>query len=127
MVLGNLELDRERFDVRVAGRAVELSFIQFELLYQLALRADKVVDHQDLLKAIWGRADGASARKLRIHVSRLRKKIAGSRPWRIQTVTKRGYALVNAEADQPAPAVALAQAHSPVPIGGGGARGAVRT
>jgi len=96
IVLGNLELDRDRFEVRVAGRPVELSYLQFELLYALAARADKLVSHEQLLR-IWGDASGEDSSKLRVHISRLRKKIAGSRPWRIRTVTKRGYALVDSD------------------------------
>ena len=96
IVLGNLELDRDRFEVRVAGRPVELSYLQFELLYALAARADKLVSHEQLL-AIWGESSGEDSSKLRVHISRLRKKIAASRPWRIRTVTKRGYALVDSE------------------------------
>jgi DNA-binding response OmpR family regulator len=96
IVLGNLELDRDRFEVRVAGRPVELSYLQFELLYALAARADKLVSHEQLLR-IWGESSGEDSSKLRVHISRLRKKIAASRPWRIRTVTKRGYALVDSE------------------------------
>jgi two-component system alkaline phosphatase synthesis response regulator PhoP len=93
IVLGNLELDRDLFEVRVDGRAVELSYIQFEVLYVLAARAGKLVTQEELLSSIWGDAHG-DARKLRVHLSRLRRRIAGSGPWRIRTVTKRGYALV---------------------------------
>jgi DNA-binding response OmpR family regulator len=96
-VLGNLELDRDRFEVRVDGKPVDLSYLQFELLYALALRADRLVNHEQLLEKVWGEASGEDPRKLRIHISRLRKKISGSKPWRIKTVTKRGYALVNSE------------------------------
>ena len=111
IVLGNLELDRDRFEARIDGELVDLTYIQFELLYHLASQANRVVDRQQLLQAIWGSASEDAARKLRIHVSRLRKRIAESRPWLIKTVTKRGYALVNTEAGI-LPAFVLA--HAPV-------------
>ena len=120
IVLGNLELDRARFGVDIDGRPVELSYIQFELLYALASRAERVVSHEELSASIWGKAD-VDASNLRIHVSRLRKKIAGSRPWRIRTVTKRGYALVNSEAGIRLPAIALVHA----PVRGHGEDGAL--
>lgn len=97
IVLGNLELDQDRFDVRVDGRSVDLSYIQFELLYALASKADRLVNHEQLLEKIWGDTSREDSRKLRVHISRLRKKIAGSRPWRIKTITKRGYALVDSD------------------------------
>lgn len=96
IVLGNLELDRDRFDVRIDGEPIALSYLQFDLLYQLASSAGTVIDQQRLLREVWGDAPAEGARKLRIHVSRLRKKIANSRPWHIRTVTKRGYALTDA-------------------------------
>jgi len=111
IVLGNLELDHDRFEARIDGELVDLTYIQFELLYHLASHANRVVDRQQLLEAIWGSASEDAARKLRIHVSRLRKRIAESRPWLIKTVTKRGYALVNTEAGI-LPAFVLA--HAPV-------------
>jgi DNA-binding response OmpR family regulator len=93
IVLGNLELDTGRFHVRVDGRPVDLTYTQFELLLCLARNADRVVDRQELLRAIWRADSAADAGRLRVQVSRLRKKISGSTPWRILTVTKRGYAL----------------------------------
>ena len=40
-----------------------------------------------LLEAVWGAASEGGARKLRVHISGLRKKIRESHPWRIRTVT----------------------------------------
>jgi DNA-binding response OmpR family regulator len=112
IVLGNLELDTGRFHVRVDGRAVDLTYTQFELLHCLARNADRVVDRQELLRAIWRTDADADAGRLRVQVSRLRKKIAASRPWKILTVTKRGYALAR---DDPRARVApFSLAPSPV-------------
>jgi DNA-binding response OmpR family regulator len=119
IVLGNLELDRERFQVRIDGRAVPLTFVQFELLYALASSADRPVSSRELLEQVWG-PDTRDTRKLRVQVSRLRKKLAGSRPWRIETVTKRGYALVNSEAEVRLPAFVLAHAPVARPLAGEG-------
>ncbi|MFQ5472553.1 MAG: winged helix-turn-helix domain-containing protein [Dehalococcoidia bacterium] len=93
--LGNVSIDRDRFEVWVAGERADLTFVEFELLYQLASNVGKVVTRQDLLLAVWSESDQARDRKLTVHVSRLRKKIGRSRPWRIETVTKRGYVLTN--------------------------------
>lgn len=100
--LGNVSIDRDRFEVRVGGRPVDLTFVEFELLCQLANNAGKVMTRRRLLEAVWGDSGSEGDRKLTVHVSRLRKKIAGSRPWRIETVTKRGYVLANVNREREA-------------------------
>jgi DNA-binding response OmpR family regulator len=119
IVLGNLALDPERFEVRIDGRPVGLTYLQFELLHQLAARAGRVVDQRQLAESLWQAAGSEAGRKLRIHISRLRKKIARSRPWRIQTVTRRGYALVNSETVERLDPVALVHAPGRLPAEGG--------
>jgi two-component system OmpR family response regulator len=98
ITLGNVNIDRARFEVRIADQRVELTYVEFELLYHLARNAGKVVTRPRLLAAVWGEAQGSRDRKLTVHLSRLRKKMRASQPWMIETVTKRGYALVADEA-----------------------------
>lgn len=93
VTLGNLVLDRDRFEARIDGRRVELTFMEYTLLDVLARRAGRVVRHEELLAAMWGSASPRLVGRLRVHMSRLRSKVAGSRPWAIRTVQKRGYAL----------------------------------
>ena len=98
--LGNVSIDRARFEVRVAGRRVDLTFVEFELLCELAKNAGKVMTRERLLRAVWSERSPEGDRKLTVHVSRLRKKIGDSWPWRIETVTKRGYVLADKAARQ---------------------------
>ena len=91
--LGNLSIDQERFEVRVADENTDLTFVEFELLQQLASHAGKVVTRKELLLTVWNESNPERDRKLTVHLSRLRKKIRESWPWRIETVTKRGYVL----------------------------------
>lgn len=101
LTLGNMEIDRERFETRIRGRRIDLTFMEFELLSHLARNRGKVLSPEQLLEAASRvRSDGATAR-LRIHISRLRKKIAESSPWSIRTVQKRGYILTNAPSAGP--------------------------
>lgn len=95
--LGNVSIDRDRYEVRVAGRQADLTFVEFELLHALAKNAGKVMTRRALLQAVWSERNPDGDRKLTVHVSRLRKKIGESWPWRIETVTKRGYVLANVE------------------------------
>jgi two-component system alkaline phosphatase synthesis response regulator PhoP len=93
--LGNVLIDRDRFEVWVAGRQVDLTFVEFELLCELAKNAGKVMTRQRLLQTVWSEQNPDGDRKLTVHVSRLRKKLGDSWPWRIETVTKRGYVLAD--------------------------------
>ena len=93
MTLGNLVLDRDRFEARIDGKRVELTFMEFTLLDVLIRRAGRVVRREELLAAMWGSASPRLVGRLRVHMSRLRKKVAGASPWAIRTVQRRGYAL----------------------------------
>lgn len=94
-VLGNLELDRERYELRIAGQRVELTYSEFALLHLLVERAGRVVHQQELVEAVWGAMGPPKGSRLRVQVSRLRKKLAASDPWTIRTVLRRGYALAD--------------------------------
>jgi two-component system alkaline phosphatase synthesis response regulator PhoP len=96
--LGNLVIDKDRFEAAIDGRRVNLTFVEFDLLGELARSAGKVLSRPQLLKAVWGEDSTDGDRKLTVHMSRLRKKLRGSRPWQIETITKRGYALTDVEA-----------------------------
>ena len=100
IALGNVVIDRDRFEVWVDSRRVDLTFFEFELLHALAKNPGKVLARARLMQAVWNEPSRGQDRKLTVHMSRLRKKMGGSRPWHIETVTKRGYALVgDKEAD----------------------------
>jgi DNA-binding response OmpR family regulator len=99
ITLGNLTIDRERFDVWIAERRIELTFVEFELLYQLARHTERVMQRSRLVQAVWNESASGEDQKLTVHMSRLRKKLRGSHPWRIETVTKRGYVLTESSDD----------------------------
>lgn len=94
IILGNMEIDRGRFEVRIRGRRIGLTFMEFELLSHLARNRGNVLSKERLLEAA-ARRRGGGGTALRIHISRLRKKIVESSPWIIRTVQKRGYVLTD--------------------------------
>ena len=98
-MLGNLELDRDRFEARIDGQRVELTFTEFALLDTLARNVGRVVLQEEFLDAVWGDASPKLSGRLRVQMSRLRKKLEGSKPWAIRTVQKRGYALADLSGD----------------------------
>ena len=95
ITLGNLTIDRDRFDVRIDDQRIELTFVEFELLHELARHTDRVISRSRLIQTVWREPASREDQKLTVHMSRLRKKLRGSDPWRIETVPKRGYTLVS--------------------------------
>lgn len=94
IVLGNLTIDPDRYEVFVDGRPINLTFIEFQLLLFLTLNAGRVVSHERIFAELWDSRPANGRRRLTVHISRLRKKIAASNPYALQTFTKRGYGIV---------------------------------
>ncbi len=99
IMLGNLEIDRDRFEATVDGKRVDLTYVEFELLYAMARNAGKATSRERLVAAVW-QTPPDQTHRLTVHISRLRKKLQGSAPWRIETITKRGYILRNVSAEE---------------------------
>ncbi len=72
---GALTIDFPRRLVSRAGEIVHLSPKEYDLLAKLALNAGKVMQHRDLLIAIWGPAHVDDTQYLRVFVGQLRQKI----------------------------------------------------
>jgi DNA-binding response OmpR family regulator len=95
ITLGNLIVDRGRVAASIAGRPLDLTYVEFELLHTLARNAGHVMSRQKLMRSVWRESGSGGDRKLTVHMSRLRTKMRGSDPWRIQTYTRRGYGLMD--------------------------------
>ncbi len=96
--IGHLVIQFEEKRVLFHGQPLQLSPIQFTLLWMLALRAGHVLSPAELLEGIWGyQANDSEARELlKVHIRRLRKKMStispeGSRY--IQAIRGFGYRL----------------------------------
>ena len=73
--MGGLAIDYAERAVGVAGRPVELTDIEYRLLFELSVNAGRVLTHDELLDRVWGmdRREGMSA--VRSSVKRLRGKL----------------------------------------------------
>jgi two-component system alkaline phosphatase synthesis response regulator PhoP len=91
--IGELEVDRYRFEVRVKGRPVELTPKEFELLAILAGAPGRVFGREELLDAVWGRDGFVEPRTVDVHLARLRAKFTAARlpAPAIETVRGVGY------------------------------------
>ena len=93
--VGPLVLDRAQREVTVEGRPVRLTFSEFELLDRLMTDPGRLLNRQELLRAIWGDSAYRDPRAIDVHVRHLREKLEPEpeRPRFILTVRGAGYRL----------------------------------
>ena len=72
---GKLSINYATHDVHVNGKPVELTPIEYKILYQLVRNAGSVVGHTNLLNSVWGPHYGAAPEFLKKYIYRLRSKI----------------------------------------------------
>ena len=94
-VLGQLAIRYEQRRVTVAGRSIELTPTEYELLRVLSLNAGRVVTYSSLIRQAWSGRDrvSADAKLVRAVVKRLRDKLSddADRPAYILNVRGVGY------------------------------------
>lgn len=92
---GDLEIDPERRLVAVAGRPVDLTRAEFDLLEEFALQPGIVLSRARLLDRLHGTDRWIGGRTIDTHVKNLRAKIEDDpqRPTRLITVYGVGYTL----------------------------------
>ena len=90
--VGPLRLDFQAREVRVQGRVVELTRVEFELLAALARRPREAVTRQWLVEHVLDPEREGTERTLDVHVSRLRRKLGPVHC--LETVWGVGYRLV---------------------------------
>ena len=90
-----LVVDLSRRLVTVAGREIQLTPTEYDLLRILVTHAGKVLTHQQLLRQVWGMGYEAETHLLRVNISNLRQKIEqnSARPQYIITEPGVGYRL----------------------------------
>ena len=90
---GDLCIHYEERAVTLAGRAVELTATEFDLLAELAAHAGRVLKHEDLLRRVWRSRNKGDVRVVHTFVRRLRRKLGddASDPAYILTEPRVGY------------------------------------
>jgi DNA-binding response OmpR family regulator len=91
--IGGVAIDRENRSVVARGEPVRLTFAEYELLACLMERAGRMVNRQELLRAIWGDSAYRDPRAIDVHIRHLREKLEREpeRPVLIQTIRGAGY------------------------------------
>ncbi|MFD5234614.1 response regulator transcription factor [Streptomyces qaidamensis] len=93
LVIGDLVMDEEAREVTRAGRVVELSRTEFELLRFLMRNPRRVLSKEQILDRVWSYDFGGRAHVVELYISYLRKKIDAGRAPLIHTVRGVGYVL----------------------------------
>jgi two-component system, OmpR family, KDP operon response regulator KdpE len=76
--VGDLEVDPDRRTATLAGEALDLSRLEFDLLAHLARRSPEVVTRRELLAEVWRQPHGGADKTIDVHLSWLRRKLGES-------------------------------------------------
>jgi DNA-binding response OmpR family regulator len=88
--VGPFELDRGTFEVRLKGRVLDLTGLEFRLLVALMEKRGQVLSRETLLRDVWGYRNLSHTRTVDTHIRRLRGKLK-PHEGRVQTVHGEGY------------------------------------
>jgi DNA-binding response OmpR family regulator len=88
---GDLTLNLETYQAHIAGRPLDMTYMEYELLKFLAQNPGKVFTREILLSRVWGYEYYGGARTVDVHVRRLRAKLGEEHAGLIQTVRSVGY------------------------------------
>jgi DNA-binding response OmpR family regulator len=89
--LGALAVDLDSYRVTLAGRPLDLTYKEFELLRYLAARPGRAFTRPVLLREVWGYDFYGGTRTVDVHVRRLRAKLGPEHEGLIETVRGVGY------------------------------------
>ena len=96
---GPLSLNVETYQAVIEGRALDLTYMEYELLRYLAAEPGKVFSREILLSEVWGYDYYGGARTVDVHIRRLRAKLGEEHANMISTVRSVGYRLGQARWD----------------------------
>ncbi|HEY1296808.1 MAG TPA: response regulator transcription factor [Chloroflexota bacterium] len=101
---GDLAIHFQNHGVTLAGEQVNLTPVEYKLLYHLVRNAGHLLPHEALLERVWGSDYEASPEYLKVFISRLRSKLRREGgPDYIETERGRGYRFVRPRAAASAP------------------------
>ncbi len=80
LALSNLELRPAEYGVLIDGRRVGLTVREFQTLFALAERADRVVTRAEIYELVWGGQMTHRDRSVDVFVRKVRRKLAAAAP-----------------------------------------------
>jgi DNA-binding response OmpR family regulator len=100
--IGELVIDETTYTARLSGRALDLTYKEFELLKFLAQHPGRVFTRSHLVQEVWGYDYFGGSRTVDVHVRRLRAKLGPDNEMLIGTVRNVGYKFVRPAPDSAA-------------------------
>jgi two-component system OmpR family response regulator len=97
LVVGDLVMDEDSREVTRAGRTIDLTATEFELLRFFMRNPKRVLSKPQILDRVWNYDFGGQANVVELYISYLRKKIDAGRSPMIHTLRGVGYVLKPAE------------------------------
>ena len=88
--VGELQLDLDKFEVKVSGEVIDLTLREFEVLKYLSAQPGQVVTREILLEKVWGYEYYGDIRTVDVTVRRIREKIEKDTSSPKILITKRG-------------------------------------
>ncbi|MEU1086492.1 winged helix-turn-helix domain-containing protein [Streptomyces sp. NPDC005892] len=88
---GPVLIDSTRRIATVDGVALDLTYLEFELLAHLVAHPHRVHTRDQLVTTVWGYGHVGDGRTVDVHVARLRRKLGAQHRHSIQTVRRVGY------------------------------------
>ena len=89
--LNDIIIDKEKYKVYISGINLDLPRKEFELLYLLASKPDKVFKREKIMENVWGGEVVVGDRTIDVHIRKLREKIGDKY---IKTIKGVGYKFV---------------------------------
>ena len=99
-VFGDLTVDYAEHHVTLAGRPVQLTAIEYGLLFELSANAGRVLTYDRLLRRVWGLRRSGDSRRVRTAAKQLRRKLGddANNPTYIFTEPRVGYRMAKGDA-----------------------------
>ncbi|MFD3500521.1 winged helix-turn-helix domain-containing protein [Streptomyces sp. NPDC058676] len=86
-----VRIDTVQRTAAVNGRALDLTYLEFELLAHLVTHPHRVHTRDQLVTTVWGYGHVGDGRTVDVHIARLRRKLGSENRQAIQTVRRVGY------------------------------------
>ncbi len=98
-VFGDLAIDYAERRVTLAGHPVQLTAIEYGLLFELSVNAGRVLTYDRLLQRVWGLRRSGDSRRVRTAAKQLRRKLGddANNPTYILTEPRVGYRMPKGE------------------------------
>jgi len=75
IVFDDIKIDREKYKVYISNNVLNLPRKEFELLYLLASKPDKVFKREKIMETVWGSEVVVGDRTIDVHIRKLREKV----------------------------------------------------